>query len=163
MYFLNLKKLENELINNTISENEGFKYFFFLTIISMIPMYLESHKDIASRLIECIIQIVIAIIGIKKTFSINKSGDGKQYYIRYFSLSFVTMFRVLIFYMIILIFYHLLSTMLQSFFGNTYIPDLIFNFSSSLLIGALYYMLICKSFKKIAAQGKMNEQMNDII
>lgn len=160
MYFFNLKKLEEDLILDNIKDDEAFKYFYALMILSLIPTYFafNDHNEILSSFFEGVLCIVISIIGIKKTFTVNKLGDGKNYFIRFFSLSFVVMFK-LIPYSLIMIIPLIVN---EAFFDKNYIFDLIMNVAFGVIFSFLYYLIIYKSIERVSYQALMNERVNNL-
>lgn len=162
MYFFNLKALEDDLINLKVSEDEAFNYFFILSLLTASLTYLNissGNFDFISNLIEGLIQIVISFFAIKKTYSINKLGDGEYYYKRFFSLSFVVMFKTILYAFLLIIPY--LLCILFNITENIYIMSFL-GLSASIFINVIYYYLLCKSFKRIANERLVKIQIESV-
>lgn len=162
MYFFNLKALENDLIDLKISEDEAFKYFLVLSLLTASLTYFNfasNSIDLLLNFIEGIIQFVISFWSIKKTYSINKNSDRIQYYQRFFSLSFVVLFKTLLYTLILIIPYVLLALFNVP---ENYIIDITLNLTTVILINGLYYFLLCKSFKRIASERLLKMQIESV-
>lgn len=162
MYFFNNKALEDDLINLRVSEDEAFKYFFALSLITSFVTYFNfdsAYVDFFSNLIEAIIQFLIVFFAIKKTYSINKSGDGSYYYQRFFSLSFVVMFKTIFYALILIVPYIVILSFSLS--DNIYVM-MFFDLFTSLSIEIIYYYLLCKSFRRIASERLTKIQIDSI-
>lgn len=162
MYFLNNKALENDLIDLKVSEDEAFKYFFSLSLLISSLVYLNYTANVFElilNLIDGAIQFIISFFAIKKTFAINKAGDGLNYYQRFFTLSFVVMFKSLLYSLILIIpflFFELLNLSFNEFASSIY------SVIASIFINAIFYFLLCKSFKRIADERLLKMQIESV-
>ncbi|MCV6638135.1 hypothetical protein [Candidatus Albibeggiatoa sp. nov. NOAA] len=92
MYFWNIDKLTQELMEGSLSENESFKYLIASTIvygIVTIPFFEHNMLDTSSA----IIGGVINIVGAFYIFQCNRGGNGKSLLQRYISIGWVVCIR----------------------------------------------------------------------
>ncbi|KJG22434.1 hypothetical protein [Photobacterium angustum] len=96
MYFFNLKALLLDLKHNNVTERESALY----VLIPIILMMLYSYYLPQTNSLESLANNVIIIINFIILFIVNGGNNGKNFLIKYFSLSWVVAWRVLIFYLV---------------------------------------------------------------
>lgn len=153
MIWFDTQKLEKALVDGNISEKEFFNYLLTSTLISaIIPSLLaRNYESKVLTAIELTVDILIIIITLKATFSINTNGDRKDYLKRYVSLSLVIFIRLAVFLIIpigiIVITAKILDTMNVIAYEST--KDSIL-FTTSVVAEIIYYFMITKSFKRVS-------------
>lgn len=88
MYFWNIKKVTEELATGEISEHNVFKYFIahaLIFLIAMIPAYETTRLDT----IISIALLFITIGGLFYARRCNGGSEGKDFFTRLFSISWV--------------------------------------------------------------------------
>jgi hypothetical protein len=145
-------------MENDFSDEEGFKYFLAYSITGVVATSASatSHNFVAFA--GLLAGVLITIWGCLSIFKANSTGDGKNFYKRYFALSWVIGFRLLIYILIIgiplVIIYGIMSP--ESF--NTVDSDsttLSADFATMLissLVMLIYYLLLTSSFNRVSTQ-----------
>lgn len=123
MYFFNLKALLLDLKHNNVTERESALYVLIPIIFMMLYSYYLPQTDSLESLANNVIMIINFII----LFIVNGGNNGKNFLIKYVSLSWVVGWRVTIFYLIPFAFV---------FFGLMYFvfPDSLKNDTYGLLV-----------------------------
>ena len=155
MIWFNIKKLENKINSNEFPDKEGFKYFLAVAILGVLVNYTNSPENTTTglTLISLIILSAIAIWGSYSIFKTNSSGDGQDFFKRYFALSWVIGFRLFVYTFIValplsIIYYTIIkdnNAMEPNIQSNEFVTMII----SSLLM-LIYYLLLTNSFKRVS-------------
>lgn len=155
MNWFNLQDLENRLIENNVSEKEGFYYLLVSIILSCLTIYVSNDGyNIDIFLIsEIVLMLLITVIGLHLTFRANQNGDGKEYLKRYISLSFVIMIRLMVFTFLLAIpVVIILALTFEGIMDNKLFSDF-FPLSVLIIISVVFYYFLIRSFKKVAQYG----------
>ncbi len=107
MYFWNIKKLNEELINDTLNQRSVFVYILIyvfgmelaLETLNYFPLDEMNYYNYA----ESIIYLLIVFVGTCLTYYYNEGNKGSKFAERYFSIGFVVGVRVLVTYLPIVI------------------------------------------------------------
>jgi len=154
MIWFNIKKLEEDISNDNLSEKDGFNYvlaYFILTTISVVGGYNEMSGWI--RLLGAAIYVIITIWGLNASYNINLEIDGKDFFKRFFAISWVIVMRVLVAILILSVIGGIAMGILSENSSNLslesnpmggYIQVI---FTS--LVSIIVYLLIMKSFRKL--------------
>ncbi len=159
MIWFNIKELEKKIVENEFSDKEGFKYFLAFSILGFLATYISASENFIS-FIELLIGVVITIWGSYSIFKANSAGDGQDFFKRYFALSWVIGFRLLIIILIITIPLFIISGIISFASINSLNSEytvLTHGFGSmiiSLLIMVVYYVLLTNSFKRVSMENK---------
>ena len=152
MILFNLKKLENLLIEEKVSDKLVFNYLLAYLIITNIAAFFTSDNPAWLEGTQFTVSLIALIWGMRKTFEINREGDNRDYFKRLIPISFVAGIRVIVFVFIILFIYNLVIEILQA----TDVTSGVRDFHENLLIlgGFLvstiyYYYLLLSSFKRV--------------
>lgn len=158
MIWFNIKKLEEKIINNDFSNDEAFKYFLGFSILGTIATYLISSSENIINYIELLIELGITIWGSYAIYKANSSGDGQDFFKRYFALSWVIGFRLFIYTFIValplsIMYYTLIEDNSATIEFSAYVlsEEFITMIITSLFV-ILYYFLLVKSFKRVAVK-----------
>tara|TARA_R110002020_G_scaffold346097_8_gene559970 strand:- start:907 stop:1248 length:342 start_codon:yes stop_codon:yes gene_type:complete len=109
-------------------------------------------------LFQVLFSIAITVIGSKKTFDINESGDRKDFFKRYLSLSFVTGIRLVFFGLIIAIPIGFTFGALGINPNATPFSEGLFDLILMAASSIIYYSMLISSFKRVS-HGNQNLQM----
>lgn len=150
MIWFNLQELERKIINDKLSEQEGFEYFLAFSIMGVIGMFVNSSKGLLTVL-ELAIVVGITIWGSYMIFKTNSEGDRKDFFKRYFALAWVIGFRLFIFAMIATVIISVLFITFGSSGRGTNKNAIDFlTMIISALFGLIYYLLLNNSFKNVS-------------
>ena len=152
MIWFDINELEQKLKNGDLSDKDIFNYLLANLIVYSILPYLSSNDYTIKWLIviEIVIAIGITVVGTKRTFDINATGDNKDYFKRIISLSFVTGFRLLVFACVVAIPVALIVSLVdKTIIAFESMKDL-FNLSFTTVAGILYYYMLTSSFRRVS-------------
>lgn len=158
MIWFNIKKLERKIADNDFSDKDVFKYFLAFSILGSLVAYLSTTESFITY-IELFIDIIITIWGSYSIYKVNSSGDGQDFFKRFFALSWVIGFRLFLFSLIIsiplVIIYDIISPdsilSLESE-SDTLSEDFGFMIISSLIL-LIYYFLLIGSFRRVSSKS----------
>lgn len=146
MYFWNIKKLKQDLVDQRLLENDIFKYLFASTIINslvIIPFFDNNIWDVYSG----ILSAIITIIGTHYVYICNKGQNGRNFLFKYFTIGWVVSIRWTILMVIpLMVIYFVIGDILGFISESTTILDALF--LNLLLIP--YYWIFGKHIKDIA-------------
>src|SRR5690606_1154287 len=154
MILFNIKKLENLLIAEKLTDKQAFNYLLTYLIISTIAASFTSDLPVWLESTQFFVNLIVLIWGVRKTFEINREGDNKDYFKRIISLSFVAGIRVGVFALIILFIYNLIYEILNA---TGVISGKNPNYENLLILGGFliatgyYYYILLSSFKRVNA------------
>ena len=148
MIWFDIKELERDLKNGDISDREIFKYVLATAVLSSVASYLGGTDSEMSWLLaaEIVVILLITVVGTKATFDINSSGDGKDYFRRFFSLSLVTGIRLFVFAVIAAFPIGAIAYFVDK---NAATNDLISLMAFTALM-IWYYFMLTNSFKRVS-------------
>lgn len=156
MIWFNLKELENRIISDELTDKDGFSYFLASAILGVIGTYLGSQENLIT-LVGVIVGILLTIWGSYLIFNTNQSGDGKDFFKRYFALSWVIGVRLFVFALIgtfvFMIVYMVLISPEESTYSDS--NDLLTMVISSLFV-LVYYFLLNNSFRRVSNKESSN-------
>jgi len=104
MIWFELKQLETKISREGLTEREGLNYFIACSILSGLMVILRSSLK-GSEASGQIITLLVFILLVPKLFSINEQKDGKDFFKRYFAISFVISMRLYSVYLIFFLMY----------------------------------------------------------
>ncbi|MHB9141761.1 MAG: hypothetical protein ACYC25_07810 [Paludibacter sp.] len=161
MIWLDLKQMERKLSTNDISEKETLNYYLAFFIIVSVYVILATFlrtlinvKDVSTStsLIQVILNTVIKVIGILYVYHINSKRNNKDFFLRFFSVSFVIFIRLIIYtlsigFIVLILIYLFIDIKALSSNYSIYIFQ---------LFQIVFYILIGLSFKRINALNQEN-------
>jgi hypothetical protein len=110
MYFINIKKLKQDIIEDKFTQKDRFLYAFIWIILNEIIMispdfYPSIYMDVTylDKIVD-LINIVIIALGTFIMYKYNGANKGKDFVDRYFAITFVISFRVLLLVVIFMMF-----------------------------------------------------------
>jgi hypothetical protein len=159
MIWFNIKELERRIVENEFSDKEGFNYFLAFSVLGVLATYVSTSENFIT-FIELLIGVAITIWGSYSIFKANSSGDGQDFFKRYFALSWVIGFRLLVFTVIIAIPLFIIYGVVSYDFVDTNSgestslrEDFVTMIISSLIL-LVYYFLLTNSFKRVSMKNK---------
>lgn len=150
MIIYNIRKLENKLISDKVSDKEALNYLIANLLLWTICTCLGSEQSFQLKeFLELLVLGAILIYACKECYKINRSGDNKDFLKRFLALYFVLSIRLLglllFFGMIFIIFFQLINS--YEFLNGEYF-DWILDFLT-IVIEVLFYNLLIRSFKRL--------------
>lgn len=154
MIWFNIKKTEKKLVENDFSDEEGFKYLLAFSILGVFSIFGSISVNFIS-FIRLFVNIAITIWGSYSIFKANASGDGKDFFKRYFILSWVIGFRLFLFQLIVIVFSIIIFFIISNGSLASDLNSLIGSFVSmiiSSLFMLIYFLLLTNSFKRVSTK-----------
>lgn len=152
MVWFDIKELERGLRNGDVSDRMVFNYLLASLIITSLASYIADQDDRSVWFVVAEIgaMFTIVTIGTKATYDINSTGDGRDYFRRYLSLSFVTGIRLVVFCVPAGI-----AVGIVVYFVNKVMPSNAFSkdlFTVMLVpaVGIWYYFMLANSFRRVS-------------
>ena len=109
MYFINIKKLKEDIVNRNFNEKDRFIYMFIYIIgyvlVTELTYLFEGNLEVVTinDYLYSTGMILTTIIGTYYLYKANGRGDGEDFSGRYFSITWVMGIRFLLPYLILLI------------------------------------------------------------
>ena len=120
MYFININKLKEDIIENRFSQKDRFLYLFAWVILTEIFLVMPDFFpnwciDITwlDRAVD-IIEIFIVGIGTYLMYKFNKGANGKDFIDRYLAITWVIGIRAIIWFILIAIVMEILLLLLNT-------------------------------------------------
>lgn len=107
MIWLKVKKLEIEISQDKLTENQWFYYFIASIIYGICYSFyisINSYKH-PPQTMYYIAALIISTLGVVKIFQINKKIDSKDFLKRYFAITWVIRVKLIILYLIFFLIY----------------------------------------------------------
>jgi hypothetical protein len=151
MIWFDIRQLERELVDGTLSEKQGFNYLLANAILFSAMPYLagDHYQNHWLTSIQIVVDVFITGIIVRATFDINTRGDNKDYFKRFLSLSFVTTVRLFIYALIILI----PPGVIMHFVERSVVVDKnvrdIFLLLLEIVMGIAFYFMLTSSFRRV--------------
>ena len=159
MYWINLAALERQMVDDHYTEKSTFHYFLAYFILSCLSLTIDLDVEGLYKL-GILPYVLLTIWGSYAIFNKYKKNDGKDFFPRYWGLSWVIGFRLmLIFIPLILILGPLsLYTLSNYIIKEPFIPNWNwFEIAFSLLYIGLFYLLLKRSFKRVAKKQPLKQ------
>ncbi|NQX82446.1 MAG: hypothetical protein HRT66_10690 [Flavobacteriaceae bacterium] len=159
MIWFNITKLERRIYDNNFTDKDGFIYFMASMILSTLGTYIYVEEPIGlTDLVSLSLELVIMIWGVVSVFKINESFDKKDFFKRFFALSWVIgirMISIIITCCIIILIIYLgfienSSEFIES--DDDLLIERVGLFVAPLLM-IIYYFLLANSFRRISKQS----------
>jgi uncharacterized membrane protein YeiH len=100
MYIWKTTELSNEIKENILTEKDWKQYYLAGTIVMTIAMYIAQlvpRINTQPLIVEAVLLVVIAVIGINITFKTNQNNNGSNFVARVTALSFPIIIKVSVF------------------------------------------------------------------
>lgn len=171
MYWYNLGSLEKDILENKLTDKHVFYYFLASSIISVISANFVSDYETGPYVSTTrgLVLLLITIWGCYTIFKANSSGDGKDFFKRFFALSWVVGFRCFVWLCLILFVYFSIILVIQrnEIELNTgisgHFPKGTGNFIMGTLFYIIYFQLLRNSFKRVSVNSSSQEIHSKII
>jgi hypothetical protein len=151
MTWFNIKEVERKLINDELTDKESFDYLFYTSVLFTFFTYVgvKEHTNDWLHFLEFIITLIITIVGIKATYTINATGGQKDYLKRYTSLSFVAGIRLFTYTFLVAIPFGIIMAALNGNIEKNQTNDEIIKLVFVVIFGIVYYIQLTNSFKRV--------------
>ncbi len=154
MNWFNINKLEEDISNDNLSEKDGFNYLLAYFILSTIAI-VGGNDEMSWRvqLLDIVIQIIIIIWAFNAIYNINLEIDGKDFFRRFFAISWVIGMRAVVVLLILFVIARIILRTLSensstlSFESNPIFDYILVIFFS--LFSIIVSLLIMKSFRNL--------------
>lgn len=152
MIWFDIKELERSLKTDSVPDKVIFYYLLVTLLIFTVAPYFTTLEHESNWMLfgEIILSLAITIIGTKMTFDINSSGDNKDYFRRFLSLSFVTAVRLFVFTMILAIPVAIAWAFLEDMIVANQVVKQVLDLGLLLVVGWFYYYMLVNSFKRVS-------------
>jgi len=155
MIWFNIKKLEEDISNDNLSEKDDFNYVLAYVlasfILSTILAVLRYEMFGGLRLLGTALYGIITIWGLNAIYKINLEIDGKDIVKRFIAINWVIGMRVLVVLLILAVIggiaMGILSINRSNLESNPMAGYILVIFTS--LVTIILYLLIMKSFRKL--------------
>ena len=103
MYFWRIEKLKNSLAKGPLSQNNGFKYLIYFSVIYTISRIAASqnYDQDLSRWITIPTFLISILLEVYASYRLNGGRFGNDFLGRYLSIRLITTIRLCIFYFLI--------------------------------------------------------------
>ena len=156
MIWFNLKEIERKIAENDISEKESISYYlgiFLATILYAIIVSISTKKPISPQgsvaALHYFLNGVISVLGVLWAYRLNSKIDDIDFFIRFFSISFVIFIRLIIYTACIGIILLVFISMFIKFQDMNYQSIGLLAYASQLW-KIIFYILIALSFHRIS-------------
>ncbi len=158
MIWFDIKELERSLKTDNVSDKVVFYYLLVTLLIFTVAPYFTTLEHESKWMLtgEIILSLAITIFGTKMTFDINSSGDNKDYFRRFLSLSFVTAVRLLVFSIILAIPVAIVWAFLEDMIVTNQVVKQVLDLGLLLAVGLFYYYMLVNSFKRVSGKSGEN-------
>ena len=154
MIWFNIRKLEDKISKNELSDKDGFNYVLAYFIISVFTMSLGSHNESAwIKLLHCVLLATITIWGLTAAYKANAEIDGKDFFKRFFAINWVIGMRMLFALFIVAFIAGIVMAIILLINGDHNMDksptkDWIILISVS-LFEVIYYLLVINSIRRL--------------
>ena len=102
MFIWKTTELANAIKENTLTEKDWKQYYLAGSIVMIIALYLTQLEprieiNTQSLIVEAVLMVVIAVIGINITFKTNQNNNGSNFVARITALSFPIFIKIGVF------------------------------------------------------------------
>ncbi len=157
MYFWNVKRLSNALVEGRVSEKEQFKYLLALTILALFGGSMTAMKFVLAEIpVESyrffaavdLIHLVITVAGLAWCYRCNRLGDGKDFLSRTICLIWPIGIRIAVWFFLVKI---ITVSLVRWAAGPR--TAIIFSFGVSLIASVAFYWYLSHQIRQIARVG----------
>lgn len=155
MIWFDIKKLEEKISRNELSERDGFNYLLAFFILSGITMGSNSGiENTGVQLVNCILLVLISIWGLNKAYKANVEIDGKDFFKRFFAVNWVIGIRMLCVLLSVIVIIGVVTGIISHENSTTLIDrkqpfeDIVMTIFSAML-EVIFYLLVINSIRRI--------------
>lgn len=144
MIWFEIKKVENKILKNKLTEKDGFYYYLATGIFCTVYLFFHALINFkhAPNSLSYLLGIIIAILGLIQVFKINNEIDGREFLKRYFALTWVIRVKLVI---VTFIFFAIAMNFFDVRKDNP--AKSITYFIFALIVQILFYLLVIKSIQ----------------
>ena len=155
LYFLNMiwfnqHDLENKIVNEQLTDKDGLNYFFAIFVFTAIPFSL-SNTTALYHIDTLISDLILSIVtwGVISSYRANKRIDNKDFFNRFFSLSWIIGIRMILLVIISIIAINSLKGLIPpQYYCNYKLLNIILILIYIAMIWIINYLMIIKSFEE---------------
>ena len=151
MIWFNQHDLENKIVNEQLTDKDGLNYFFAIFVFTAIPFSLSNITALYH--IDTLISVLILSIvvwGVISSYRANKRIDNKDFFNRFFSLSWIIGIRIILLVIISIIVINSVKGLIPSrYYCNYKLLNFILIIVYIAMIWIINYVLIIKAFDRI--------------
>lgn len=153
MNWIDLRDIEQKIVEKRYSDKEAFNYFLGIGIVYTLGyfLFIEEFKNIYKLAV--IPALVITIVGSLQAFKVYTKNKGSNFFKDYFALSWVIGWRIFFYGIELLIGLIVVSSLLATSVNfETFDPpeNNFFLIIFALIMGVWYYVLLYRSFKRVS-------------
>ena len=154
MYWINLAALERQMVDDRYTEKSTFNYFLAYFILSCLSFTIDLDVEGLYKLV-ILPYVLLTVWGSYAIFNNYKKHDGKDFFPRYWGLSWVIGFRLMLIFIPLTLILGPLSlyTLSNYIIKESFIPNWNwFEIAFTFLYIGLFYLLLKRSFKRVATK-----------
>lgn len=162
MIWFNIRKLEEKISNNELTDKDGFNYLLaFFISISLIFTEIGSDNNVFwIKLLDLFLPIIVTIWGLHTAYNANIKIDGKDFFKRFFAINWVITMRMLGFVLIFLLISEIINgsaslSFREGLHDKSQFLDII-GLVFTTIFEVVFYLLIINSFRKIKPKKEEN-------
>lgn len=152
MIWFNIKKLEELITENKVSDQLAFNYLLTHFIFITIAGYISGDDPLWMVWVHLIASLAVGIWGVRKTFEINKEGVNRNYFKSFICLSFVAAIRVVVLALcvsFVIVIVNIIADVTGYTFGLSTFQKNLLELSAQLFFLGIYFYILITSFKRI--------------
>lgn len=144
MIWINIKKLENKISKNELTDKDSYKYLLATLILSIISILVPTINgwNYAS-LIHVFLSVIITVFGLQRLYKLNEKADNKDFLKRLISITWVVRVRLTIYYLVFTFIYIQFFSLSDD--KTRGLAIIIFSF----ILKVLFYYFSINSFKRL--------------
>jgi hypothetical protein len=159
MIWIDIRKLENKISANELSDKDGFNYVLaYFILVAIVLAIISNDSSALVKLLGSILSVIITIWGLNATYQANNEIDGKDFFKRYFAISWVIGMRLIIVMLVLSIISGLVIVIISTKNGSDYLKTNPVNELVSLIFTSVFsiicYLLIINSFRRIKPKAE---------
>jgi len=154
MIWLDIRKLEDKISKNKLSDKDGFQYVLAFFILSTLSVGISSQgEEPWIRVLKCLLLVAVNIWGVNAAYKANAEVDGKDFFKRFFAIYWVIGMRVLLallIFMFIFVIIVAITALMNN--GNDMGRNLFKELASMVavvLVEIVYYAMIRDSIRRL--------------
>jgi len=154
MIWLDIRKLEDKISKNKLSDKDGFHYVLAFFILSALSVDISSQSEEPwIKVLKCLLLVAINIWGLDAAYKANTEVDGKDFFKRFFAISWVIGMRVLLALLIFMLIFVIIVTITALMNNGNDMGRNLFKELASMvavvLVEIVYYAMIRDSIRRL--------------
>jgi hypothetical protein len=160
MIWYDIKELEKQLAEGAVDDKSGYHYLIGIILLYTISSYGGGidYENYWLKSIYIAADLILTIVNLRTTYSINTNGDNKEYLKRYLGLSFVVSIRLLVYVVIVMTIGTFVTFVLEKNGPLNKDWKDIASLCLDLAAMAVFYFMLTASFKRVNAVSASTNQ-----